>query len=295
MAFNFPKYYSDDLAAEFVTWWAERLARNEVNPGLVPQIERQVAQTRLLMRPMMRDRLYLLAELEARATFHDDAELRAQIRELREELVRDFDKVAQSAAVSDPHASTYERYVALSQELRLVPRPAPTRKPAPTAPAEPPAKVDPREGDGTRWRPAPLVGDPLIPVDAEYDERVEASVKGWMGTPYLYGGETKRGVDCSAFVREVYRESQRVELPRSSVQQATVGLAVPASRLVPGDIVLFDVLERGRVSHVGVFVGEGLFAHASSSRGVVRDKFDASWAQRAFLGSRRLLTAGSTP
>jgi cell wall-associated NlpC family hydrolase len=135
------------------------------------------------------------------------------------------------------------------------------------------------------------VGDPLIPVPRGYDRIVEKSVEGWLGTPYLMGGTTRAGVDCSGFVREVFRESQKVELPRTSTAQATTGVSVAPSELRNGDIVLFDILERGRVSHVGVYMGDGVFAHASSSRGVTRDQFGAKWVQRAFRGSRRILEA----
>ncbi len=118
--------------------------------------------------------------------------------------------------------------------------------------------------------------------------RLNASVDRWIGTPYRLGGSSRRGVDCSAFVRAVYREAFAVELPRSSRAQYRAGRAVARSALAPGDLVFFDTLDRGRVTHVGIYLGGGRFVHASSSRGVVRAELGKRYYQLAWVGARRL-------
>jgi lipoprotein Spr len=111
-----------------------------------------------------------------------------------------------------------------------------------------------------------------------------ASVDRYMGVPYRYGGDSDAGIDCSAFTRRVYRV-QNVELPRSSVEQSYVGLGVGVSAMLAGDLVFFDASITGRISHVGVYLGNGIFAHASSSRGVIK----SSIRERYYL--QRLVTA----
>lgn len=118
-------------------------------------------------------------------------------------------------------------------------------------------------------------------------QMLESSVRGWLGTRYRYGGTTRRGVDCSAFMQNVYREAFGIQLPRTTASQVGVGRAVSRSELQPGDLVLFRT-GRGR-RHVGVYLGGGRLAHASSSRGVVIDDLDSSYWRRTYWTSRRVL------
>ncbi len=107
-------------------------------------------------------------------------------------------------------------------------------------------------------------------------------------TPYKYGGNTPQGgFDCSGLIVYVYRRAAGFSLPRTVAQLARVGLAVPASALRTGDLVLFDT--SGRYSHAGIYVGGGRFVHAPSTGGTVRlDGMRARyWAQR-FSGVRRV-------
>lgn len=113
-----------------------------------------------------------------------------------------------------------------------------------------------------------------------------AEARRHMGTPYRWGGETTRGFDCSGFVRYVFRQSEGIELPRTSREQAKFGQAVDRNELRPGDLITFATGGGSRVSHIGVYIGENRFIHSSSSRGVRIDTLTGYYANR-FVNARR--------
>jgi cell wall-associated NlpC family hydrolase len=86
----------------------------------------------------------------------------------------------------------------------------------------------------------------------------------YMGVPYVWGGETRRGLDCSAFIRSVYRKIG-TELPRVSYEQATVGQMVNWEDLQPGDRLYFAMKGERQINHCGLYLGNGNFIHASSN------------------------------
>lgn len=137
---------------------------------------------------------------------------------------------------------------------------------------------------------APLPGEPLISPFNGWSRVLARTVKKWLGVPYRFGGASKRGVDCSALTRRLYREAVRIQLPRNSRAQFRRGTRVRKSNLERGDLLFFDTLDRGRVTHVGVYMGKGRFVHASSSRGVTYSQFQKPYYQRAYWGARRLLS-----
>lgn len=114
-----------------------------------------------------------------------------------------------------------------------------------------------------------------------------------LGTPYKYGGNKPgKGMDCSGFVRHVYKESSNVSLPRSAREMSQEGVAVAEADLRPGDLVFFNTLKKP-FSHVGIYAGNGEFVHASSRRSkqvTVSRLHDPYWSSR-FNGARRVLQA----
>ena len=108
----------------------------------------------------------------------------------------------------------------------------------------------------------------------------------WKGTPYRFGGVDDQGIDCSAFTRSVYQEAYGMELPRSTYEQIEVGREISQQDLRPGDIVFFRT---GRTQHNGVYVGEGKFAHASSSVGVTISRLDNVYWRSRYWQARRVL------
>ncbi|OSI08808.1 C40 family peptidase [Neisseria animaloris] len=92
------------------------------------------------------------------------------------------------------------------------------------------------------------------------------SAMGLLGVAYRYGGSSARtGFDCSGFMQHIFSRSMQISLPRTSAEQAKMGVAVSRSDLQPGDMVFFRTLGRGRISHVGLYIGNNRFIHAPRS------------------------------
>ncbi len=117
---------------------------------------------------------------------------------------------------------------------------------------------------------------------------VVARAQTWRGTRYRYGAMSRSATDCSGFTGQVYR-SVGVRLPRTSREQATVGQRVSRSSLKPGDLVFFRTSHGNRISHVGIYQGNGKFIHASNPRGgvTVSNLTDGYYANR-FVTARRV-------
>jgi cell wall-associated NlpC family hydrolase len=168
----------------------------------------------------------------------------------------------------------------------------------------PPAAAPSSTAKGTT-HVRPLFGDLSDLADAEPGAKVEFDSLGkprltdriqnvltkamtLLGTPYRWGGESTDGFDCSGLVGYVYRTVLGMDLPRVSRQMAQSGEAVTdRAALAPGDLVFFGL--RGRVSHVGIYVGEGRFLHAPSRGKDVRvDSLYSSYWSGRYLSARRV-------
>lgn len=109
---------------------------------------------------------------------------------------------------------------------------------------------------------------------------------GFLGAPYRLGGSTVRGIDCSAFVRKMYQFFD-INLPRTAYEQSHVGLSINRKELVEGDLVFFRT--RRPVGHVGIYIGNNEFVHASSRDKVVRiDSLDTPYFYKRFVRAVRL-------
>jgi cell wall-associated NlpC family hydrolase len=115
-----------------------------------------------------------------------------------------------------------------------------------------------------------------------------------LGVRYRFGGNSpETGFDCSGFVRWVFRDHDTLALPRSSHDMARFDApSVDPAALAPGDLVFFRI--RGnRVSHVGIYIGDGRFVHAPSRGGAVRvDRLDDRYWKRRWAGAKRVLARG---
>lgn len=137
-------------------------------------------------------------------------------------------------------------------------------------------------------RQVEVLGEPAVPVLREEDppgRHLVVRAMLYLGVPYVWGGTSVSGMDCSGFVQKVFREEGR-ELPRVACDQARVGLPVVLGALEAGDRVYFQAGHE--IDHTGIYMGDGRFIHASGSGGAVRidDLFDTHW-QRIYAGAMR--------
>lgn len=100
--------------------------------------------------------------------------------------------------------------------------------------------------------------------DFDYYENIfiEEIAKTHLGTKYVWGGNGKRGYDCSGFTKDVFKQ-YGVKLPRTSWKQAKVGKKVSRKNLRKGDLIFFNSRKQKRINHVGIYLGDGKFIHAS--------------------------------
>lgn len=117
--------------------------------------------------------------------------------------------------------------------------------------------------------------------------RVIQNAVQYLGVPYVFGGTSPYGFDCSGYVQYVFANAG-IYLPRTADVQYEVGMAVSKSELVPGDLVFFSTYTYG-ASHVGIYIGDGNFIHASSSRGVTISPLSQPYYMQTYIGSRRVM------
>ena len=109
----------------------------------------------------------------------------------------------------------------------------------------------------------------------------------WRGTPYKLGGNDQRGIDCSGFTQHTYRQQFDLTIPRTTDKQLRFGAEVRRADILPGDLVFFATGVKLR--HVGVYLGQNEFLHASTSRGVMISRLDNVYWNERYLQSRRVV------
>lgn len=110
----------------------------------------------------------------------------------------------------------------------------------------------------------------------------------WQGTRYRIGGNSKNGVDCSGFMQITFRDLFGIDLPRMTVDQAKEGTKISKSELRTGDLVFFNTGRGPNGKHVGVYVKNGQFLHASTKGGVIYSDMDSPYWTKTFWQARRL-------
>ena len=119
-------------------------------------------------------------------------------------------------------------------------------------------------------------------------QQIITNAKRHIGTPYVWGGTSPAGFDCSGLVQYVFKQSG-IQLPRTTGEQVQIGTYVSKANLQPGDLIFLQNTYRQGVSHVGIYIGDGQMIHASSSKGVVISKLSTSYYTEHYHSARRVL------
>ena len=125
-----------------------------------------------------------------------------------------------------------------------------------------------------------------------------AEAQTYLGTPYRYGGMTRNGIDCSAFVLSVFGAVTGMNLPRVAASQAQEGEKIEKDQLQKGDLVFFSHQGRGRISHVGIVEevspeGDVKFIHAATSKGVMISSLNDSYWGPKYRFAKRVISIDS--
>ena len=133
----------------------------------------------------------------------------------------------------------------------------------------------------------PAAGDSASWAASYVEHTLRSTATAWHGVPYVWGGTSRRGVDCSGFVQNVYRTAFATVLPRTTQAQSRVGTPVAPDALRPGDLLFFTP-RRGR-RHAGLYLSDGQFVHASTSEGVTVSSLHAAHWKNRWSHARRVL------
>ena len=119
------------------------------------------------------------------------------------------------------------------------------------------------------------------------NDKLNAFYKEWKGVKYKFGGNSKSGIDCSAFIQKAYKNKLDITIPRTTTSQVKLGKSVNKSQLELGDLVFFKTGKNSR--HVGIYMENGKFMHASSSKGVIISKLNNVYFNKHYWQSRRII------
>lgn len=126
-------------------------------------------------------------------------------------------------------------------------------------------------------------------VSTSLSSKILSEAVGYLNTPYKYGGTSENGIDCSAFTQKVFQRSLELQIPRSTREQFEIGEKITKDDdLNFGDLVFFKTKRRSSPSHVGIYIGENKFMHASRKKGVIVSSLDEKYWTPRFIGARRL-------
>ncbi|MBR9977921.1 MAG: C40 family peptidase [Bacteroidetes bacterium] len=150
--------------------------------------------------------------------------------------------------------------------------------------------VETTAGRGVKGGPGSTTAQrPVLPDNLSAGRRaVIGESYDWLGAPYRYAGNSKRGVDCSGLVHAIFKKFDLV-LPRRSRDMYGKGRAIKRAQLQPADLVFFANTAGKGISHVGIYVGNDRFIHASTRAGVIVSSLDDPYYTRHYAGARMII------
>jgi cell wall-associated NlpC family hydrolase len=135
-----------------------------------------------------------------------------------------------------------------------------------------------------------------ISLTSEIQDNMTSEINEWLNTRYKWGGKSENGIDCSGFTSMIFERVLGLQIPRSSIEQMKIGIPIESiSDLQFGDLVFFKSGQRNP-GHVGIYMGDGTFAHSSSyqKRGVVTSTLIEGNYLKRYVGARRILGEQTT-
>ena len=109
----------------------------------------------------------------------------------------------------------------------------------------------------------------------------------WEGVRYKMGGESKKGIDCSAFIQKAFKEKFAMDIPRTTALQSKIGKEISKNELEMGDLVFFRINKR--LNHVGIYIEDGKFMHASTSAGVTISDLNSEYFLKRYWKAQRVM------
>ncbi|OOF35632.1 C40 family peptidase [Rodentibacter heidelbergensis] len=127
------------------------------------------------------------------------------------------------------------------------------------------------------------IDDPIMAITLLSEQQYE-----WAGTPYVLGGQSRRGIDCSGFVQKTFFDRFNITLPRTTKDQAKYGKLIHKEEIQTGDLIFFKTGRGPNGYHVGIYVKNGQFLHASTKGGVIYSSIHSPYWTKTFWQVRRI-------
>lgn len=124
-------------------------------------------------------------------------------------------------------------------------------------------------------------------IDETSNEKLIESIIKWLGTPYKFSGCDKGGIDCSCLVKNIYSEVYNIELKRNSIEICDACKSISKNKLIEGDLIFFKT-EGNKVSHIGIYIKDNKFVHASTKKGVMISDLTEPYFEKTYYKSGRI-------